>query len=77
MKKFSRSQCVRLRVSSWKFQVPSEDDEDPPSRGRYGGQAARIGIKENDGGIWRNNPKQSGLVLRNKGLGGETFRETG
>ena len=34
-------------------------------------------IKENDGGIGRNNPKQSGMALMNKGLGGGTFRETG
>ena len=40
-----------------------EDDED--------------GIRENDSETKRYNPKQSGLSLRNKGLGGGTNRETG
>jgi hypothetical protein len=43
-----------------------EDDDEEEDR-----------TKENDGETKRDNPKQSGMRLRNKGLGGGTNRETG
>jgi len=44
--------------------------------GVVGWWRGKAGGKENDSETKRYNPRQSGMLLRNKGLGGETNRET-
>ena len=62
----ARRSRLKLQVLSGnreKGAAEAEDDED--------------GKNENDSETKRYNPKQSESALRNKGLGGGTFRETG